>query len=93
MNIFAEKGIRDVADIMIYSINRIGTEEFYLPVLYLDYMKLTNFAKSSTTIDYNGGIANAQIGSWSYTKDIKLKAEDALFSQASLSMFLNGQLQ
>lgn len=92
MNIFAEKGIRDVADVTLYSINRIGTEEFYLPVLYLDSLKLTNFSKSVATSENYGGIGNSKTVSWSYTKDIKLKVEDALFTQASLSMLAAGQL-
>lgn len=92
MNIFAEKGIRDVADVTLYSINRIGTEEFYLPVLYLDSLKLTNFSKSVATNESFGGIGNRKTVSWSYTKDIKLKVEDALFTQASLSMLVAGQL-
>ena len=92
MNIFAEKGIRDVADVTLYSINRIGTEEFYLPVLYLDSLKLTNFSKSVSTTEHYGGIGNRKTISWSYTKDIKLKAEDALFTQASLSMLVAGRL-
>lgn len=92
MNIFAEKGIRDVADVTLYSINRIGTEEFYLPVLYLDSLKLTNFSKSVATNESFGGIGNRKTVSWSYTKDIKLKVEDALFTQASLSMLIAGQL-
>jgi len=92
MNIFAEKGIRDVADVTLYSINRIGTEEFYLPVLYLDSLKLTNFSKSVATNESFGGIGNRKTVSWSYTKDIKLKAEDALFTQASLSMLAAGRL-
>ena len=92
MNIFAEKGIRDVADVTLYSINRIGTEEFYLPVLYLDSLKLTNFSKSVATNENFGGIGNRKTVSWSYTKDIKLKVEDALFTQASLSMLVAGQL-
>lgn len=92
MNIFAEKGIRDVADVTLYSINRIGTEEFYLPVLYLDSLRLTNFSKSVATNESFGGIGNRKTVSWSYTKDIKLKVEDALFTQASLSMLVAGQL-
>ena len=92
MNIFAEKGIRDVADVTLYSINRIGTEEFYLPVLYLDSLKLTNFSKNVATSENYGGIGNSKTVSWSYTKDIKLKVEDALFTQASLSMLAAGQL-
>ena len=92
MNIFAEKGIRDVADVTLYSINRIGTEEFYLPVLYLDSLKLTNFSKNVATSENYGGVGNSKTVSWSYTKDIKLKVEDALFTQASLSMLAAGQL-
>ena len=36
MNLFQKYGIKEVADVVFYSITPIGDEEFYTPVLYLD---------------------------------------------------------
>lgn len=91
MNYFDRFGIKEVADVTFYSITRIGDEEVYTPVLLLDSLKVSSLSKSSDTITQKGGYGNASILSWSYTKDIKLKLEDALFSQASLGLYLNGR--
>ena len=80
MNYFDKFGIKEVADVTFYSITRIGDEEIYTPVLLLDSLKVSSLSKSSDTITQKGGYGNASILSWSYTKDIKLKLEDALFS-------------
>ena len=42
MNLFTQYGIKEVADVTIYSIIEIGDENFYLPVLYLDTLKISN---------------------------------------------------
>jgi len=80
MNYFDRFGIKEVADVTFYSITRIGDEEVYTPVLLLDSLKVSSLSKSSDTVTQKGGYGNASILSWSYTKDIKLKLEDALFS-------------
>ena len=92
MNIFKQYGIREVADVVFYSINRIGDEEFYVPVLYFDTLKVSTLDKSVNVVNAKGGPGNGKILSWSFDKDIKLKLEDALFSQTSLDMFLNGRV-
>lgn len=92
MNIFKQYGIREVADVVFYSINRIGDEEFYVPVLYFDTLKVSTLDKSVNVVNAKGGTGNGKILSWSFDKDIKLKLEDALFSQTSLDMFLNGRV-
>ena len=92
MNIFKQYGIREVADVVFYSINRIGDEEFYVPVLYFDTLKVSTLDKSVNVVNAKGGTGNSKILSWSFDKDIKLKLEDALFSQTSLDMFLNGRV-
>ena len=92
MNIFKQYGIREVADVVFYSINRIGDEEIYVPVLYFDTLKVSTLDKSVNVVNAKGGPGNGKILSWSFDKDIKLKLEDALFSQTSLDMFLNGRV-
>lgn len=91
MNYFNTLGIKEVADVVVYSITRIEDEEVYTPVLMFDSLKVSSLSKSSDTITQKGGIGNSSILSWSYTKDIKLKLEDALFSQASMDLYLNGR--
>lgn len=92
MNIFKQYGIREVADVVFYSITRIGDEEFYVPVLFFDTLKVANIDKSVTAVTASGGTGNSKVLSWSFDKNIKLKLEDALFSQMSLNTFLNGRV-
>ena len=91
MNYFDMYGIKEVADVVVYSITRIGDEEIYTPVLMFDSLKISSLSKSSDTVTQKGGPGNPSIISWSYIKDIKLKLEDALFSQASMDLYLNGR--
>lgn len=44
------------------------------------------------TVNANGGKGNGKILSWNFQKDLKLKFEDALFSQLSLNTFMNGRV-
>ena len=92
MNIFKQYGIREVADVTFYSITRIGTEEFYVPVLYLDTLKISQMQKSATSVEKKGGKGNGKILAWNFTSDISFKVEDALFSQASMNMYMNGRV-
>jgi hypothetical protein len=41
MNLFKKYGIKEVADVTFYSIIKIGDEEFYIPVLTLDTLKIS----------------------------------------------------
>lgn len=92
MNIFKQYGIREVADVVFYSITRIGDEEFYVPVLFFDTLKVATIDKSVTAVTAAGGTGNGKVLSWSFDKNIKLKLEDALFSQMSLNTFMNGRV-
>lgn len=92
MNIFKQYGIKEVADVVFYSITRIGDEEFYVPVLYFDTLKVTSLDKSVTAVPSTAGKGNGKILSWNYDKDLKLRLEDALFSQLSLNTFMNGRV-
>lgn len=92
MNIFKQYGIKEVADVTLYSITRIGTEEFYTPVLYLDTLKVSSLDKKVNNVNANGGKGNGRTISWSFDKGVTLKLEDALFSQQSLDTFMNGRV-
>lgn len=93
MNLFTQYGIKEVANVMIYSIKRIGDEEFYMPVLFLDTLKISDVEKKEQKVTAQGGYGNAKIISWSFGKDITLKMQDALFTPASLSMCWGGWLE
>ena len=41
MNLFERYGIKEVADVVFYSITKVGDEEFYTPVLVLDTLKVS----------------------------------------------------
>lgn len=91
MNIFNKYGIKEVADVIFYHITRIGDEEFYTPVLFFDTLKVSSLNKSVEVVNAKGGKGNGKILSWNFEQDSKLKLEDALFSQMSLDVFLNGR--
>lgn len=92
MNIFKQYGIREVADVVFYSITRIGNEEFYVPVLFFDTLKVATIDKSVTAVPANGGTGNGKVLCWNFGKNLKLKLEDALFSEMSLNTFMNGRV-
>jgi len=92
MNIFNKYGIKEVADVTFYSITRIGDEEFYTPVLFFDTLKVSTLDKSVETVNATGGKGNGKILSWNFGKGFKLDLEDALFSQMSMDMFMNGRV-
>lgn len=92
MNIFSKYGIKEVADVTIYSIIRIDDEEFYIPVLFLDTLKVSTLQKDVETVVHQGGKANGKVISWNFGRGAKLKLTDALFTSASLDMYMNGQI-
>lgn len=57
----------------------------YVPVLYLDTLKMTSISQSAETTDATGGHGNAKLITWDYGKDITLEIQDALFTPASMS--------
>ena len=93
MNLFQQYGIKEVADVTFYSINRVGDEEIYTPILYLDTLKISTIEKKNTIADSYGGYGNQKISSWSCSKQITLKLEDALFTPASMSLIWGGYLE
>ena len=86
MNLFQKYGIKEVADITFYDIVKIGNEELYVPILFLDTLKVSDITQSSGKTNHNGGYGNQQIQYWEHSKKYNIKIDDALFSPASLEM-------
>lgn len=93
MNLFSKYGIKEVADVVFYSINKIGDEEFLTPVLFLDTLKVSTLSKTAETVSAQGGYGNKKLITWNFGKEITLQLEDALFSPASMSMIWGGKLE
>ena len=92
MNLFQKYGIKEVADVVFYSITAIGDEEFYTPVLFLDTLKVSTLEKAAEKVEAKGGKGNKRLITWNFGKEITLNLEDALFSPASMSMIWGGKL-
>lgn len=92
MNLFTQYGIKEVADVTLYSIIEIGDEDFYIPILYLDTLKISSVDKKSSKANASGGYGNHRLMSWEYGKDITVKLQDALFTPASMSLAWGGWL-
>lgn len=86
MNLFKKYGIKEIADVTFYSILKTGNQEFYIPVLFLDTLKVSTLTQKTSDVSASGGYANQKIFSWNFGKNATLKLEDALFSSASQSL-------
>ena len=93
MNIFQQYGIKEVANVCLYSIELDENDnEIYIPVLYLDTLKVSTVEQSSSNISARGGLGNPKLITWDYEKEIKITLEDALFTPAQQSMMQSGTL-
>ena len=93
MNIFEQRGIREVADVCLYSIELDENDnEIYIPVLYMDTLKVSTVEESTQSTSAQGGQGNPKLIAWDYGKDIVVTLEDALFTPASSSMNWAGKL-
>ena len=93
MNIFDQYGIKEVADVTIYSIHKKADgsgDVYYVPALYLDTLKVTTVEKSAENTWATGGQGNSRLVSWDYGKTINLNLEDALCTPASLGLCWGG---
>lgn len=94
MNIFQEYGIREIADVCLYSIQLDENDnEIYVPVLYMDTLKVSTVEESTQSTSAQGGIGNPKLITWDYGKDITVNLQDALFTPASSSMNWAGKLE
>ena len=95
MNIFDQYGIKEVADVTIYSIHKKADGSggvYYVPALYLDTLKVTSAEKTAELTWATGGNGNARLISWDHGKTINLSLEDALCTPASLGLCWGGVL-
>ena len=93
MNIFEQYGIKEVMDACLYAIQLDENEnEIYVPVLYLDTLKVSTVEQSAQSVSAQGGHGNPKLITWDYGKEIKVQLEDALFTPAQQSMTWTGKL-
>lgn len=95
MGLFEQYGIKEVADVTLYSIHKKqdgSGELYYVPALYLDTLKVSTVEKSAESVWAQGGLGNARLIAWDYGKTIDVTLEDALCTPASLGLCWNGVL-
>lgn len=60
----------------------------YVPVLFLDTLKVSTIEQTAESTYATGGKGNAQLIGWDYGKEITVTLEDALYTPASMSAML-----
>lgn len=60
----------------------------YVPVLFLDTLKVSTIEQTAESSNATGGRGNAKLITWDYGKEITVTLEDALYSPASMSAML-----
>lgn len=75
-----------VSSIKVRKINK--TVNRYVPVLFLDTLKVSTLEQTAEQTAATGGKGNAQLIIWDYGKEITLTLQDALYSPASMSAML-----
>lgn len=85
MNIFEQYGLKEVANVTFYDIEK------NVPVLFLDSLKVSTIEQTAENVDARGGWGNPALVSWDYNKDVNLTLEDALFSPMSLKVMMGAQ--
>lgn len=63
----------------------------YVPVLFLDTLKVSTLEQASESTDAVGGRGNAKLITWDYGKEITLSIEDALYTPASMAAIWAGE--
>lgn len=92
MNIFEQYGIKEVADVCLYSIELDeNDDEIYIPILYLDTLKVSTVEQTAEQTSARGGLGNSELIIWDYGKEITVTLEDALYSPASQSLMWGGK--
>lgn len=79
-------GIKEVADVTFYELNKDGTPG--KPVLFLDTLKVSTIEQTAEQVDARGGKGNPKLITWDYGKEITVTVEDALFSPKSMAIML-----
>ena len=92
MNIFEQYGIKEVADVCLYAIELDeNDDEVYVPVMYLDTLKISSVEETAEQTSARGGLGNPELIIWDYGKEITVTLEDALYSPASQGMAWGGK--
>lgn len=63
----------------------------YIPVLYLDTLKVSTIEQATETTSATGGHGNSKLMTWDYGKEITLSIEDALYTPASMAAVWAGE--
>lgn len=93
-------GIREVCNVTLRSLRNIPACRSMTgkdvrrgePVMYFDYLKVSNISGSITTVYATGGRGNARRLSWDGDKEITFHIEDALISPTSMAILTAAQL-
>ena len=81
--ILDQYGIKEVADVTLYKIEKDGN---YTPVLFLDTLKISTIETTAEQTEARGGKGNSPLIIWDYGKEITVTLQDALFSPASMAI-------
>lgn len=95
MGIFDQYGIKEVADVTLYSIHKKSDgsgDVYYVPALYFDTLKVSSVDKTGENVWARGGLNNSKLICWDYGQDITVNLEDALCTPASLGLCWGGIL-
>lgn len=74
----------EVESLKVRKVNKVVDR--YVPVLFLDTLKISTLEQTGEETYATGGKGNAQLIGWDYGKEITLSLEDALFTPASMSL-------
>lgn len=87
-NILDRYGIKEVADVTFYKIDKDASGKAVVgaPVLYLDTLKVSTIEQTAESTSARGGKGNPELIMWDYGKEITVTLEDALFSAKSMAM-------
>lgn len=92
VNIFEQYGIKEVANCTLYAIDLDKYDnEIYIPIMYLDTLKVSTIEQSAEQVTARGGSGNPKLIAWDYGKDITVTLEDALYTPASQSLMWGGK--
>lgn len=64
----------------------LKTVDRYIPVLYLDTLKVSTIEQTADVSYAQGGQGNARLMAWDFNKEITLTLQDALISPASIAL-------
>lgn len=86
-------GIKEVADLTFYKIDKDHPDRPGTPVLYIDTAKVSTIEQTAESTSARGGKGNPELIMWDYGKEITLNIEDALFSQKSMALMFGTEPQ